>query len=155
MFLNYEQIYNRFFQKINDVEFFSQDKNRAYQELCGYLHAATSGSYVRTLFTELKLDDDILRITYEMKRPSESDDEDYEFLIELFACGIVVEWLTPRVKSTRNIEQFFGGHDQKFYSQSPHIAELRGLLEDSEMKFRKMITERGYINNPYVAGEMR
>lgn len=154
MYLDYEQIFNRFFQKIDDVDFFSQDRDRAYQMLSGYLHAAVAGSYVRSLFTELELNDDILRITYELKRPSEHESEDKEFIIELFALGIVLQWIAPHVDNTRNIESFFGGHDQKWYSQSAQILQQRGLREDAELKFRRMITERGYINNAYVAGEL-
>ena len=39
------------------------------------------------------------------------------------------------------------------YSQSNHLAEIRGLLEDAELDLRRTIRDRGYIYNSYLSEE--
>ena len=81
---------------------------------------------------------------------SVDDSADTEFIIELAAMGMVVEWLEPRVKSTTNIAQMFGGKEQKFYAQSMHMAEIRSMLTDARVELRKMVRDYGYVHNSYI-----
>ena len=80
-------------------------------------------------------------------------DADTDFVVEMLAKGVVVEWLKPQVRGSKlNVKQVFGTKEEKFFSQAQHISEIRGLLEDTENELRKMIRDRGYINNGYVDG---
>ena len=47
----------------------------------------------------------------------------------------------------------FGSKEEKFYSQSQHLSELRGLVNDSRKQQRRMIADRGYAWNSYLDGE--
>ena len=38
----------------------------------------------------------------------------------------------------------------KWYAQSNHMAELRGIEEDAELEVRRMIRDRGFISNKYL-----
>ena len=81
------------------------------------------------------------------------DDADIEFILELIAMGMTVEWLEPRVKSVKNVAQMFGGKEQKFYSQAAHLTELETMLNDSRVELRKMVRDYGYIHNSYIERE--
>ena len=72
---------------------------------------------------------------------------------ELIAVGMVIEWLEPQVNSVLNTRQMFSGKEEKFYSQSNHLNELKDLLRQNRLKQRKMIRDRGYISNSYLSEE--
>jgi hypothetical protein len=78
---------------------------------------------------------------------------DEEFVIEVLALGTAIAWLEPKINSLTNVAQFFGSKEEKFYSQSAHLSELKGLLSDLKKQQRRMIADRGYVWNTYVDGE--
>lgn len=88
---------------------------------------------------------------YELKHVINTADEDLHFVIEVISLGMVAEWLEPQVNSVLNTLQMFSGKEEKFYSQSNHLSELRGLLKDVQLKQRKIIRDRGYISNTYLS----
>ena len=63
---------------------------------------------------------------------------------------MVIKWLEPQVKSKVNIAQMFGGKEQKFYSQSQHLSELKDMLETEKISLNKLIRDRGSVFNPYL-----
>lgn len=152
MEISYQDIYSRFLQKVTDYELTQLPQADVYEMMCGWLHSTLSRPYIRSLFSGLKLEDDSLTMNYTLSNPVD-DSADIEFIIELTAMGMVVEWLEPRVKSTTNIAQMFGGKEQKFYAQSTHMAELKSMLEDARVELRKMVRDYGYIHNSYIERE--
>lgn len=152
MKISYQDIYSRFLQKITDYELAQLSQVDVYEMMCGWLHATLSRPYVRSLFSELEFKDEVLTMSCALSNPV-NDSADTEFVIELSAMGMVVEWLEPRVKSTTNLAQMFGGKEQKFYAQSTHMAELKSMLTDARVELRKMIRDYGYIHNSYIERE--
>ena len=150
--LMYEKIYSRLFSKIEAYDFVALPEENLNDFLCNWIHSASANPYVRKLFKSFNLDDEIKEITYEIKY-SVDDFSDEEFITEILSLGMVVAWLKPKINSINNITQFFGSKDEKFYSQSQHISELRGLVNDSEKQQRRMIADRGYVWNSYLDGE--
>lgn len=149
MKISYQDIYSRFLQKIDDCELAQLPQVDVYEMMRGWLHSTLSRPYIRSLFSELEFKDDVLAMSCILVR-SVDDSADTEFIIELAAMGMVVEWLEPRVKSTANIAQMFGGKEQKFYAQSTHMAEIRSMLTDTRVELRKMVRDYGYIHNSYI-----
>lgn len=150
--LTYDVIYSRLFSKIEAYDFVELPEDALNDFMCNWIHSASANPYVRRLFKSFSLDDEIQEISYEMKY-SVDDSADEEFIIEILSLGMVVAWLDPKVKSINNVAQFFGSKDEKFYSQSQHISELRGLVNDSKKQQRRMIADRGYAWNSYLDGE--
>ena len=150
--LNYNKIYSRLFGKIEAYDFIELPEEDLNDLLCTWIHSASANPYVRRLFTTLTLDDIIQTLSFEMKYSIDSV-SDEEFIIEIIAIGMAVAWLEPKVHSMTNIAQFFGSKEEKFYSQSQHISELRGLVNDFKKQQRRMIADRGYAWNSYLDGE--
>jgi len=150
--IKYDKIYSRLFTKIEAYDFIELSKDMLNEFLCNWLHSATANPYVRRLFKSFSADDEIQVITYEMKY---SIDEltDEEFVIEVLTFGVAISWLEPKVNSITNIAQMFGSKDERFFSQSQHLSELRGLLYDFQKRQRRMIADRGYAWNTYLNGE--
>lgn len=148
-----DEIYSKFLQKITDYNFASLDANDAYDMMRGQLHCAVGTPYVSKLFSYMTLEDDVLVLDYELKNSSGQNAIDTDFVTNVLAIGMVIEWLEPQVKSVLHTMQMFGGKEEKFYSQSNHLNELRGLLKDCKVEMRKLIRDRGYISNAYINGD--
>ena len=112
MTISYENIYNRFLQKVDDVEFLQLDRNTAYEKMNGWLHAALSVPYSRRLFETLVKNDEILQLEYTLKHPVD-EDADNDFVEEALALGMLIAWLEPKVQRTTLTSQMFGGKEQK------------------------------------------
>ena len=150
--LNYDIIYSRLFSKIEAYDFIELQENELNDFLCNWIHSSSANPYVRRLFSTFSLDDEIQEIYYEMKY-SVDEFSDTEFITEVLTLGVVVAWLEPKINSINNIAQMFGSKEEKFYSQSQHISELRALVNDAKKQQRRMIADRGYAWNSYLDGE--
>lgn len=150
--VKYEKIYSRFFSKVEAYDFMELSEDILNDLLCNWLHTACANQYVRKLFQTVNLDDALQEINYEMKY-SVDEFSDEEFIVEVIALGTAIAWLEPKINSMNNVAQFFGSKEEKFYSQSAHLSELKGLVEDMKKQQRRMIADRGYVWNTYVDGE--
>ena len=150
--LNYSDIYSSLFTKIEAYDFIDLSEETLNEFLCNWLHSATMTPYVRKLFKTVVFDDEIAELSYEMKYIVD-EESDKEFVIEVLSLGMAINWLKPKISSITNINQFFGSKDEKFFSQSQHLSELRALLNDFKKQQRRMIADRGYIWNSYLDGE--
>lgn len=147
--IKYEDIFSLFLGEIEDPKLASLKQSQAYELMTEYLHKTIGEPYVRRLFSSLTLNDELLKLDFELKYET-TDNSDEDFVTKILYKGMLVEWLTPQVRSKLNIAQFFGGKEQKFYSQSNHLSELRGMLEDTKIELRQIISEHGFIYNTYL-----
>ena len=139
----YSEIYSRFYLRIKDYEMSGLDEQLVKNMLTGYLRSTLSKPMVRRLFQSLIIDDDIEEIEYELREPLD-EDSDKDFVEEVLALGMTVEWCNPKYQSTLLTSQMFSNSEQKFYSQAAHLAEIRELLNKSQTDLRKLIRDRGY-----------
>lgn len=150
--LDYNKIYSRLFSKIEAYDFIELPVDDLNDFLCNWIHSASANPYVRKLFTAFNLDDEVQTLSYQMKY-SVDEFSDEEFIVDIISLGMVVAWLEPKINSINNIAQMFGSKEEKFYSQSQHLSELRKLVNDSKKTQRRMIADRGYVWNSYLDGE--
>ena len=150
--IKYDEITSSLYSKIEAYDFLDLGTDELHDFLVAWLHTAVSKPYVRKLFSSITLNDEIMVMKYDMKY--EVDEEtDREFVIEILALGMGIQWLTPKINSTVNINQMFGSKEEKYYSQSSHLTELRSLRKDWIKEQRSMIRDRGYNWNSYLDGE--
>lgn len=150
--IKYDEITSSLYSKIEAYDFLDLGTDELHDFLVAWLHTAVSKPYVRKLFSSITLNDEIMVMKYDMKY--EVDEEtDREFVIEILALGMGIQWLTPKINSTVNINQMFGSKEEKYYSQSSHLTELRSLRKDWVKEQRSMIRDRGYNWNSYLDGE--
>ena len=138
MATSYETIYNRFVQKITDFNILDLDDYSLDNMLDGWLKSAI----IRTRKCEHDLSkrDDVLQEFTE-------DLSDLE--IELLALGMVDSWVTPMLNSTELTLQFLGGKEEKFYSQSQQLAELRNIKKENSLEMNRLHNYYTYTNNSY------
>lgn len=149
--VNYETIFSLFLGSITDYKLASLAKEDADTIMTEYLHKALAATYLSHLFSSSALDDDNQTFTYALEYPTANDETD--FVCNAIAKWMVYEWLHNQVRSVVNTSQFFGGSEQKYYSQAAHISELRALQDDAYKEARSFVMDRGWINNSYLGGQ--
>lgn len=145
----FEEIYSRFYLRVEDYNIVGLEEKLVKEMMNGWMKSTLAQPYIRRLFDTLTIDTDVEEIDYTLKFPI-SDDEDKDFIEEVIALGMVVEWVSPKYFSTLNTSQFFSNSEQKFYSQANHMAELKDMYHRAKNDLRKMIRDRGYIYNGYI-----
>jgi len=95
----FEDLYSRFYLRVEDYNIVGLEKKLVENMMNGWIKSTLSKPYIRRLFAELDFDEDIEEVEYELKFPI-SESEDHDFVEELIALGMVVEWLAPKYHST-------------------------------------------------------
>lgn len=106
------EIYSRFYLRVEDYNVVGLEENIVKEMMNGWIRSTLSLPYVRRLFDDLVIDEEQGEISYILKFPV-SDGEDQDFVEEVIALGMVVNWLYPKVNSSLNVQQYFSNSEQK------------------------------------------
>lgn len=151
----YENIYSMFLGYIKDYEFLNKSQVIAEELMAEWLKKSYSKPYVRRLFSSIEPGYDEETgdegLVFALKHETD-DSADKDFVVDILALGMVAAWLAPVLRDKVNLAQFFGGKEQKFYSQSNHIEQLRAVYEEAVREQRNLIRDRGFISNSYLGG---
>lgn len=150
--IKYSEIFSFFYTKVEAFDFLELDSEQINEFMSHWLLSASKNPYVRRLFSSFSIDQELQEISFEFKYVVD-ETYDSEFIIEVLALGMIVEWLSPKVNSLTNISQMFGSSEEKFYSQSNHLKEIRDLRDSIKREQKALIRDRGYIWNSYLDGE--
>ena len=139
MATSYEEIYNLASNKITDPEIALLLPEDIEELFHGYLISAIPK------FRKCKND------------LSNRDDELRQFNVdlldvekEILAILVAREWLQPQLYSALLTKQVFSDKEQKYYSQSSHISELRALDETLKIEAQKLSRDYTYGNSEYL-----
>lgn len=134
----YSKIYDRALAKLTDYDLaYMSDADLRFM-LRGWLNSSIPK--FRKCASDLsKRDDELETFNVDLV-----DDE-----IEILALLIVCEWLEPQINSVTLTHQMFGGKEEKYYSQSSHLAELKALRNETRTEARKLMRDYTYAHNSY------
>jgi hypothetical protein len=149
--IDYEEIFGSFLGSVTDYDLAALGPTDSYQLMTEYLHKALADRYVARLFSVKELDDTTQQFSFEMSYVID-DESDKEFVINALAKWMVYEWIHKQVRNTSLTMQFFGGKEQKYYSQSLHVTSLQNLESSTYNEAYRFIMSRGYIDNTYLEG---
>ena len=132
----YEKIYNRFLSRTTDFNLAELDDYTLNNMLKSWLHSALIKARTSTNLSH--------------------NDENEVFVnelsgldVELLAMGMTLAWLDQTLNSTELTLMMLGGKEEKFYSQSQHISELRNLRADTLREMQQLYTYDTYNNNDF------
>ena len=132
----YEKIYGRFLNHMTDFSFADLDDYTLSEMLKEWLRSAV----VKTrTSSDLSRDDE--------NEVFKNDLSDLD--VELIAMGMRLAWLDQRINSTEYTNLFVGGKEEKFYSPSSQLAEIRALRADTLREMQQLYTYDTYVNNDY------
>ena len=80
--MTYDEIFNRFYNLMDDPNFYKLPQDFAYDRMRSWLHDAASKPYIKKKFSQLKLDDRLLELTYSLNNPSDQESDD-DFVINI------------------------------------------------------------------------
>ena len=132
----YEKVYGRFLNSTTDFNLADLDDHTLSEILKEWLHSAivktrTSG--------DLSHDDENEVFNNDLSEQN----------IEILAMGMRLSWLDQRINSTEYTNLFVGGKEEKFYSPSSQLSELRALRADTLREMQQLYTYSTYNNNSY------
>ena len=133
---SYSDVYSRFLNTTTDFDLVELDDYTLSDMMKGWLHSAIVKS----------------RISSDLSRDDENEvfNNDLSDLdIELLAIGMRLSWLDQRINSTEYTNLFVGGKEEKFYSPSSQLAELRALRSDTLREMQQLYTYNTYTNDSY------
>ena len=150
MILSYEKIFSRARGKIYDPKEITLYENVLNEIYIERLHAALSKPIVRSLFSSINLDDGNKIFDFELEE-SVDNITDEDFVIEILAIGMAIEWLQPKVDSVLYTAPVIGGKEEKkiLDNHSNMIARLDSL----KVEQKKIIRDQGYLHNSYINGD--
>ena len=134
----YETIYNRVLSKIEDPTLAMLPEEDLENMLHGYLMSAIA-KHRKCEHDLSDRDDELKQFNFDL-----SDLE-----IEILSILMVREWISVQLHSVVNTLQVFGGKEEKFYSQSSHLAELRALDESLRLEAQQLSRDYTYTDNDY------
>ena len=134
----YEKIYNRFLSKITDFNLIKVEDDFLGSMMKGWLDSSVIRT--RKCVHDLSLRDDEVQ---------EFTDDLLDLEIELLALGMVDAWVSPMLNSTELTLQFVGGKEEKYYSQSQMLAELRNLKKENSLEMNRLHNYFTYTNGSY------
>ena len=134
----YETIYNRALSKIEDPQLAMLPEEDLEEMLHGYLMSAIA--------KHRKCEHDLSDRDEELKQFN-FDLSDLE--IEIISILMTREWISQRLHSVTNVMQVFGGKEEKWFSQSSHIKELREMDDRLRLEAQQLSRDYSYIDNDY------
>ena len=149
--MTYEEIFSQFYSKETDHTFFQKySKDEAYELMNNWLHSIAGIPYVRKCFSTITLDDEILELTFVLKKSIDEDSDNY-FVKDILAQGMVICWMQQKIDKATSLATVIGGKEEKtiLNNYKNNIARLNSL----ENKLRKTIRDYGYIKNDYIGEE--
>ena len=133
---SYEKVYMRFLNSTTDFNLADLDDYTLNEMMKEWLHS----SIVKTRTSnDLSHNDD--------NEVFNNDLSDLD--IELLAMGMRLAWLDQRINSTEYTTLFVGGKEEKFYSPSSQLSELRALRADTLREMQQLYTYDTYVSNSY------
>lgn len=148
--LSYSTLFSRVLNKINDPKELSLDENDLLEIYTERLHSVVGKLRVRRLFSTLSLDDEIQEMTFTLNN-SVDEDSDKDFVLEILALGMAIEWLQPQVDSVIHTSVMIGGKEEK--KLLDNHKNMIDRLDSMKREQNKMIRDYGYMYNSYINGD--
>lgn len=134
----YSTLYERCLSKIEDPTLAMLPEEDLENMLHGYLMSAIA--------KHRKCEHDLSDRDEELKQFN-FDLSDLE--IEIISILMTREWISQRLHSVTNVMQVFGGKEEKWFSQSSHIKELREMDDRLRLEAQQLSRDYSYIDNDY------
>ena len=132
----YEKVYGRFLNHMSDFNLADLDDYTLNEMLKDWLHSA---------IVKTRTSSDLFRDDENEVFNNDLSDLD----IELIAMGMRLSWLDQRINSTEYTSLFVGGKEEKFYSPSSQLAEIRALRAETLREMQQLYTYSTYTNNDF------
>ena len=147
---SYETIFNKFLGRVTDYDFLTIDEAYLWEQVSEWVENSIATPSLRVIFSSITCDKETQTLTYTLRNSAGDELSDQLYVEKLFAMSFVIQWLEPTVKNKINLNQMYGGKEERWFSQAQHLSELREILEDTVVRFKKEIRDHDAIYNSYI-----
>jgi hypothetical protein len=140
---NYEDIYGRFFKRIEDKNLPKFDEKDQELILSGLLEQAIS---------TMELDGIVLVHDFTDRNDEGFADDLENFEKELIALNMVDAWLDPQILSLQHTLLYVGTSEEKYTSQKQHFEMLSNYQTNLRTYCEKLVSKYHARNNSYLDG---
>lgn len=133
MSTSYNQVFEVFTNKITDFEWHKYIDAEIDKMLEKYMISACVK--FRTCKVDLSDRDSTLK-----QFNVELDDE----VIDIITTGMIVEWLSPKVYHSNNLQAFLNTRDFNIISPANLLSQVKSAFNECKIEFKKMITDYSY-----------
>lgn len=139
----YEVVYERFLNKIEDVDLPQLAEDDRVAELTEWMKTAIAHMLLQhvTLTNDLKDRDD-------EEQTFNTDLTDRE--IELLALNMVIAWYERKISSLEHTLMYFGTKEEKFTNQKDHLNAIRNTRKAYQKEARLLATDFDFAYNSYL-----
>lgn len=148
--LSYSTLFSRVLNKINDPKELSLDENDLFAIYTERLHSVIGKPRVRRLFSSISFDDELQELQFALNN-SVDEESDTDFVLEVLALGMIIEWLQPQVDSVLHTSVMIGGKEEK--KLLDNHKNMIDRLDSMKKEQNKMIRDYGYMYNSYINGD--
>lgn len=142
----YEDVYEAFKRKIEDIDLVKMSRSDQTQMLNGWLNDAIG--YIE--LDGLKIKNDL----------SDRDDEMecfnstlYNSEITVLSLYMIVAWYETKINSLEHTLNFWGSKDEKWGNQKDHWNMTLKMQNEYRKRARKYFNHYAYKNNDYLRGD--
>lgn len=133
--IDYETIYKRALVRIDDLKLLNYSKEDFYDFMSELLKSCMSVPKLRKLFSSFSFDDEIESLEFNL---SNSVDESYDiqFVTNILAKGIIINYLPSRLESTVHLATMIGGTEEKKLvdNYKTNIERLKNLEKEFDLE---------------------
>lgn len=146
LLINFEDIYKRALVRIDDLDLADLKRDDFYEYLKEWLHSSISNPFVRQKFNTFSIDDDMMRIRCDLN-DSVDDTYDYNFVVDVLAKGIIINYFPSRIDTSIDMATAIGGKEEKVLNNK--YKEKQERLNKLQNEFYKQLTQHGYYFTTY------
>lgn len=147
---SYETIFNKFLGRVTDYDFLTIDEAYLWEQVSEWVENSIATPSLRVIFSSVTCDKETQTLTYTLRNSAGDELSDQLYVEKLFAMSFVIQWLEPTVKNKINLNQMYGGKEEKFYSQAQMITALNEVLDTTVVRLKKEIRDHDAIYNSYI-----
>jgi len=139
MSISYDDFTNAFLSKILEYNFLSLDLEEATSIVDGYMITAISQFKKNCLYDLTTTRDDEHR-TFDVDISAEDKDE----IVDIIACGMVVQWIKPYVNQQELLQNVLSTRDFDTYSPAELLLRVGNAYKSAQKEFVQAIREYSY-----------
>lgn len=136
--ITYDDVYKRALSRIKDLELANYTESDFYDCLSEWLHGTIASPLLRKKFQSFSLDDEIMEIDFELTN-SVDDDFDKNFVIDILAKGIVINYFPSKLEDAKNFMSWIGGKEEKIMANnySKNMERLKQLKKEYDLELSR------------------
>lgn len=144
--IEYDDVYKRALSRVNDLDLINMSEDDFYDFMKEWLHSAIAVPRLRKSFSSFSADDELATINFSLTNSIDTE-YDKNFVINILAKGMIVNYLPSKIESTQNLAKIVGGKEEKILTDNYKTAQER--LSQLDVEYKRELAQHTYYFGDY------